>query len=63
MKPAEIIKCGCCADPAEASECLFDPELNAPTCPACTQAGIGAKIRMKQAGIHPCTDTPAQPQS
>ena len=51
MKPAEIIKCGCCGDTAEASECLFDPELNVPTCPACTQAGIVAKI-------HPSTTTP-----
>ena len=57
MKPAELIKCGCCEEPAEVTECFFDPELNAPTCPDCTQSGITAKIRLKQAGIHPCTDT------
>jgi hypothetical protein len=57
MNQAEIIKCGCCGETAEANECLYDPELHAPTCTDCTQSGITAKILLKQTGISPCTDT------
>ena len=51
----DAIKCGICDEIAPATECLFDPELNIPTCPDCTQAGIVAKIEMKNAGICNCT--------